>query len=171
MGPQLVLPRGDRSSWVSSLDFPGFDLVAGSGNLQLDAPGYYGATNYELLADTSLTIDFTDPQTAFSMDLSDFSGYSGTETITVYGTDDTTVLDTYSVFLNGSITTFSDPGESAPIGAVSLSEFNGYDNWSGILQEVTYDPPPDPAPEPGTLWMLGSGLLGLAGVLRRKLKV
>ena len=43
-------------------------------------------------------------------------------------------------------------------------------NWSNDAnqpQEYIYDP--TPTPEPGTLAMFGSGLLGLAGLLRRKL--
>jgi hypothetical protein len=43
-------------------------------------------------------------------------------------------------------------------------------NWSNDAnqpQEYIYDP--TPTPEPGTLAMFGSGLLGLAGILRRKL--
>jgi hypothetical protein len=51
---------------TNSLAFPGFTLSANSGELQLDAPGYYGAVNYELLADDSnLTIIFNSAQSSF----------------------------------------------------------------------------------------------------------
>ncbi|MGH9605052.1 MAG: hypothetical protein ACRD3N_05070 [Terracidiphilus sp.] len=129
---------------ANSLTFPGFTLSSGD-FLQLDAPGYYGAVNYELLAnDSPLTITFDADQSNFSIDLRDYQGYSGSDTITVYGANDTTVLDSYMVAFgaDGSIYTFGDSGESAPIGAVALSEISG-SYWSGILQSVTYTTVPE----------------------------
>jgi hypothetical protein len=87
--------------------------------------------------------------------------------ITVFGTDDTTVLSTYAVGLNKSIITSTDSSESAPIGAVNLSEISG-EFWTGVLQSVTFSTP-DPTPEPASLSLLGIGVLALAGMVRRKL--
>jgi PEP-CTERM motif len=54
-----------------------------------------------------------------------------------------------------------------------INAFNGYgftDATSESFSLVTQQPGVDsPVPEPGTLLMLGSSLLGMAGVLRRKL--
>jgi hypothetical protein len=162
-----------NAEWIGSpsLAFPGFTLNSTGSSLQLDAPGYFGATNYELLGgdNATLTIDFNATQSAFAIDLRDFSGYGGTDTITVYGADDTTVLGTYYIALNGSVVTFTDTGESAPIGAVNLGVVSGED-WSGILQSVTYNGAAS-TPEPGTLTLLGVGIVGLAGLVRRKLNL
>jgi len=87
--------------------------------------------------------------------------------ITVFGADHTTVLSSYAVGLNKSIITSTDSSESAPIGAVNLSEISG-ELWTGILQSVTFSTP-DPSPEPASLSLLGIGVLALAGMLRRKL--
>ena len=154
----------------SSLAFPGFTLTAGGSiGLQLDAPGYFNAANYELLGNRGdLTITFGASQNAFSIDLRDFSAYGGADTITVYGADDVTVLNTYNISLNGTIVTFTDSGESAPIGAVNLSIISG-EAWSGILNSVTYNG--GTTPEPGTLVLLGSSVLGLAGLARRKMNL
>ena len=152
----------------TSVAFPGFTLDTSGFSLQLDPPGWFGAPNYELLGNQGdLTIDFTVPQTSFSLRLRDFKGFRGTETITVFGVDDSTVLSTYTVGMNGSITTSTDSGESAPIGAVNLAEISGQ-FWTGALQSVTFSNP-DPAPEPGSLFLFVIGALGLAGVVRRKL--
>ena len=154
----------------TSVAFPGFTLDTSGFSLQLDPPGWYGATNYELLGNQGdLTIDFTVPQTSFAISLRNFSGFpAGLDMITVFGTDDTTVLATYSVALDASIFTSTDSGESAPIGAVNLAEISSEEPWTGALQSVTYSTP-DPTPEPGSLCLFGIGLLGLAGTVPRKL--
>jgi hypothetical protein len=87
--------------------------------------------------------------------------------ITVFGADDTTVLSTYAVGLNKSMSTSTDCSESAPIGAVNLPEISG-EFWTGILQSVTFFTP-DPTPEPASLSRLGIGVLALAGIVRRRL--
>jgi hypothetical protein len=166
-GAALLPNQGAATLDGSSVAFPGFTLYT-NGVLQLDSPGYYGATNYELLAvGGDLTIDFTVPQDSFSIGLRAFRGFGGDEMITVFAADDITVLASYSVGLDASIFTSIDSGESAPIGAVTLSDFSTHP-WTGALQSVTFSRP-DPAPEPGSLSLLGVGVLGLAGMLRRKL--
>ncbi len=141
---------------LDSLAFADFTLSAPS-ELQLDAPGYYGATNYELLANDPLTITFNADQIAFSIDLRDFSGFGGSDTISVYAADDVTLLNSYSVTLpsSGSIVSLSDPGESGLIGAVTLGVAGG-GSWSGILQDVTYDY--SSTPEPASLALVCGGL-------------
>jgi hypothetical protein len=166
-GAALLPNQGAAILDGSSVAFPGFTLYT-NGVLQLDSPGYYGATNYELLAvGGDLTIDFTVPQNSFSIGLRAFRGFGGDEMITVFAADDITILATYSVGLDASIFTSTDSGESAPIGAVTLSDFSTHP-WTGALQSVTFSSP-DPAPEPGSLSLLGVGVLGLAGMLRRNL--
>ena len=156
-----------------SVAFPGFALYS-TGLVQLDSPAFDGATNYELLGNQGdLTIAFTVPQNSFSISLRDFlylpggAPAGGLEMITVFGADHTTVLSSYAVGLNKSIITSTDSSESAPIGAVNLSEISG-ELWTGILQSVTFSTP-DPSPEPASLSLLGIGVLALAGMLRRKL--
>jgi PEP-CTERM motif len=169
-----MLPEQEASMNIGpSVAFPGFTLYT-TGVVQLDSPEFYGATNYELLGNQGdLTIAFTVPQNSFSISIRDFAYLpggapaGGLEMITVFGADDATVLSTYSVALSKSIITSTNSGESAPIGAVNLSEISG-EFWTGILQSVTFSTP-DPSPEPASLSLLGIGVLALAGMVRRKL--
>lgn len=170
-GAALLPNQGAAMLDGSSVAFPGFTLYATGpySSVQLDSPGYYGATNYELLAVRGdLTIAFTVPQNSFSICLRAFRGFGADEMITVFAADDTTVLATYSVQLDASIFTSTDSGESAPIGAVTLADFSSTYPWTGALQSVTFSSPA-PAPEPGSLSLLGVGVLGLAGMVRGKL--
>jgi hypothetical protein len=169
-----MLP-GQRASMNigPSVAFPDFTLYT-TGLVQLDSPGFDGATNYELLGNQGdLTIAFTVPQNSFSISLRDFAYLpggapaGGLAMITVFGADDTTILSTSAVGLNKSIITSTDSSESAPIGAVNLSEISG-EFWTGSLQSVTFSTP-DPTPEPASLSLLGIGVLALAGMVRRKL--
>lgn len=172
-GASILPEQGVPMNITPSVAFPGFTLYS-TGLVQLDSPAFDGATNYELLGNQGdLTIAFTVPQNSFSISLRDFlylpggAPAGGLEMITVFGADHTTVLSSYAVGLNKSIITSTDSSESAPIGAVNLSEISG-ELWTGILQSVTFSTP-DPTPEPASLSLLGIGVLALAGMVRRKL--
>jgi len=172
-GASILPEQGVPMNIAPSVAFPGFTLYS-TGLVQLDSPAFDGATNYELLGNQGdLTIAFTVPQNSFSISLRDFlylpggAPAGGLEMITVFGADHTTVLSSYAVGLNKSIITSTDSSESAPIGAVNLSEISG-ELWTGILQGVTFSTP-DPTPEPASLSLLGIGVLALAGMVRRKL--
>jgi len=70
-----------------------------------------------------------------------------------------TTASLYSEVTNG--TTASTKGIATLLGTVSLSA-------SGLA--ITENSSPTPTPLPPAVWLLGSGLLGLAGVARRRVK-
>ena len=154
---------------ASPLVFTDFTLTSTSG-FQLDSPGYYGAVNYELQGySTDLLIAFNVAQGIVSLNLRDFAGFSGTDTVSVYAANDTTLLNSYLVVLpgDGSIVTFGDPGEIGLIGAVDVSLIGG-EPWTGLLQSVTYG---TATPEPASEALVGLGLVGLCAILRRRKSV
>jgi hypothetical protein len=65
------------------------------------------------------------------------------------------------VYRGGSYQTITPPGEALYTGAYGIN--NGGD-VVGYYERVV----PEPVPEPSTLIMLGSGILGIAGRMRRK---
>jgi hypothetical protein len=161
---------GAASSEVvaSPLVFTDFTLTSTSGFL--DSPGFFGAVNYELQGYSSdMLITFNVAQGVVSLNLRDYTGHGGTDTISVYAANDTTLLNSYNFVLpsSGSIVTFSDPGEIGPIGAVDISVIAGGDTWSGLLQSVTYGTAAA-TPEPATEALVGLGLVGLFAVVRRR---
>ena len=149
-GPGLVVPGVDFSS----------------SSMQLDGAGYFGAPSNELLSnDTTLDITFGSPQDAFGVDLRDFNGYSLTGTVTIYATDDSTVLDTYSGISVTSTPAFFGYENTNGIGKVSLSSSGG---WSPIIDNVEFGQA-SAAPEPATITMFLAGL-GLAAFARKRRK-
>lgn len=167
-GASTGLGADSAEQVASPLVFPDFTLASTSG-FQLDSPGYFGAVNYELQGYSSdLLITFNAAQGIVSVNLRDFTGYSGTDTVSVYAANDTTLLNSYAVVLpvDGSIVTFNDLGESGLIGAVDISLISG-ESWSGLLQSVTYGTA-SATPEPASEALVGLGLLGLFAILRRR---
>lgn len=79
----------------------------------------------------------------------------------------------YSLDLNGLLFNVAGLGDVNLCATTGCAGFDGYtsiSNFGGVaLTNVaaTFDAP---TPEPSTLLMLGSGIVGFAGVLRRKLK-
>jgi hypothetical protein len=90
----------------------------------------------------------------FSPTSPEFALYSNTTAVAAFGTD----VNLYAITGNNSK---SQIGQLYTAGEVTMLA-------NGTLESVGGSPPPPPVPLPAAIWLLGSGLLGLAGVGRRR---
>jgi hypothetical protein len=148
----------------------GVTFVPGSSILQWNGANYFGAPSKELLAnDQPMTIDFSVPVDTFGVDLRAFQGFGDTATVTIFGTDDSTVLDTISPIdlADTGVPVFFGYQDLAGIGKIELTQVTW--TWSPIIDNLTFgQSAPSSTPEPSTV--LGLGLLGLGAFFKRKLK-
>jgi hypothetical protein len=134
--------------------------------LQWDSPGYFNAVSNEILFNSpSITITFAAPTSAFGVDVRDFSGYINAMTVTVYGPDDVTVLNTYSGITITDPAIFFGYQNPGGIGMVTLTDGG---SWSPIITNLTFTP----IPEPSSVALLACGLtMTLAISARRRLRM
>jgi hypothetical protein len=165
----------DSTSVVSGqgpgLVVPGFELVDIAAGSQLEWQGnnYFNLPTKTIGTSTSLglVVRFTGFVTAVGMDVLAYGGYPNHTTVTVFATDDTTVLDTIGPIF-GSGNTPIVPG------------FAGYFDADGIGQLLVTIPQGEfgpvidnlefgHVPEPGTFALVGLALAGMGLAKRRKL--
>jgi hypothetical protein len=147
----------------------GVTFVGGSSNLQWNGANYVGSPSKELVAGKPMNIDFSVPVNAFGLDLRAFTGFGDTATVTIFGTDDSTVLDTISpIGLAGTgVPVFFGYQDIAGIGKIELTQQSLF--WSPIIDNLTFGQSAAAStPEPSTV--LGLGLLGLGALVKRQLK-
>ncbi|GCL57062.1 PEP-CTERM sorting domain-containing protein [Microcystis aeruginosa] len=148
----------------------GVTFVAGSSNLKWNRANYFGSPSKELVAlSQTMNIDFSVPVNAFGLDLRAYQGFGDTATVTIFGTDDSTVLDTISpIGLAGTgVPVFFGYQDIAGIGKIELTQQSR--PWSPIIDNLTFGQSAAAStPEPSTV--LGLGLLGLGALVKRQLK-
>ncbi|GCL53714.1 hypothetical protein NIES3806_10500 [Microcystis aeruginosa NIES-3806] len=148
----------------------GVTFVAGSSNLKWNGANYFGSPSKELVAlSQTMNIDFSVPVNAFGLDLRAYQGFGDTATVTIFGTDDSTVLDTISsIGLAGTgVPVFFGYQDIAGIGKIELTQQSG--SWSPMIDNLTFGQSAAAStPEPSTV--LGLGLLGLGALVKRQLK-
>ena len=147
-GPELVLPGID---------------ISGSTTIQWNGSGYFGSTSREILGNSNLlNIDFNVTVDAFGLDLRAFSGFPATASMTVFATDDTTVIGTISniSLLTDGVPVFAGWEDLGGIGRVSLTQTG--QRWSPIIDNLEFgdvESVPEPLTILGTTTALGFGAL------------
>lgn len=110
-----------------------------------------------------LNINFTTPVDQLSF-IFDNEGYNGSNAWFTYDANnvmlETGALNTYSLI---TATQFGSGGVSA----ISFSNGVSY-NWTQALSVLNYNMAPADVPEPGSIMIIGAGLIGLAVARRRR---
>jgi hypothetical protein len=137
-----------------------------TGSLNVQDPLLLGG-NQVLETNGAIVIDFLSPTTAFGFDFDRPTNTETEVTLNVYAEDDVTLLasETLSLFFDGFIG-FSDLNG---IGKATVSSFSVSipHVTESRIDNVTFGLIPIPA----AIWLFGSGLLGLIGMARRKVRV
>jgi hypothetical protein len=147
--------------------------TASAGRFAISSPNYYNTFS------STFGITFSGPIAAFGFYATDIGDFGGQLTVTLTDTSNVTTTLTVPNLIgsggsqpeNGSVLYFgfydtSDTYTSITFGNSNTSDGFGFDDFSvGTLEQV------QPAPEPGTLALIGSGLAGMAALRRqRKMK-
>ena len=148
----------------------GVNFTWGSGGGQWDGAGYYGSTSKEILSGTPagqpLVITFTSPVSGFGVDLRAFSGFPATATVSIYGSDDTTLIGAIAGIdlpSSGDLV-FAGWWDSSGIGKVDLTQ-TGW-SWSPIIDNLEFGGG-SAIPEPATVVFCVAGFAVL-GILRMR---
>jgi len=134
-------------------------------------PGSYFLTDINVQANAeNYFIQFSSPVADISLDLYDFDNGTGSAVLTAYsGAIWTGSVGTYTVSSppgDGSVVSLFISNPSSDILSASLTWINGsIDDETGI-DNISFNT----VPIPGAIWLLGSGLLGLVAIRRRKKK-
>ena len=174
-----IAPGGSTFLGITSLNAGTTTLGQGPGlvvpgvqfgsptNLQWNGAGYFGQPSKDILGYNPLAINFAIPTNAFGLDLLAFKGYPETATVTIYGADDISEIAKISgIGLPSSASPiFFGYSDNSGIGKVLLEQQP--DRWSPIIDNLSFGTP-TPIPEPATMLLLGSGLIGLGVYWRKK---
>lgn len=128
-----------------------------------------GGSQYLGTSGDTETFNFTDPTNSFGTWITGIQTVF-TAALTINFDDGTSETLAIPVNTNGGAEFFGFT-DTASFASVTLTDTSnqGTDAWG--IDDTTYNTPATtPIPEPSSLFLLGSGVLGLAGAVRRRIK-
>jgi hypothetical protein len=123
-----------------------------------------GGSQWLGVPEGSATFNFASPVTAFGLWLTGVQTVF-TSTFTLTFNDGTAETLNLPINVNGG-TTYYAFTDTAAFGSITITNLSN-DAWG--IDDVSYSGTSSSTPEPSSLMLLGSGVIGLAGMLRRKL--
>jgi hypothetical protein len=139
--------------------------VIDSGGLQWNGNNYLGLVTKSVSGvapGSSTTIDFTQPTTAFGVNVETYQSFPITISATVFATDNTTILGTMSsISLPGPSAVFVGFTNASGVGGVQLTTTSGQ-TFSPVIDNLTFGAAT--VAEPASLVMMSLGLAAVAAL-------
>jgi hypothetical protein len=139
--------------------------------LTTTSPNGLGSTSAGFfLSNETLTLTFSSPISAFALDVNTFATAPGAYTATVNDGSNSVITSVFDVFPNTSTGEFFGFTDTSAFTSVTIAT-NPNDAFSYTVDTLVYGNASalPSTPEPSTLLLLGTGLLGIVGTARRKL--
>lgn len=160
---------------IEGVEFTNINSKRQVNSIQWNAAGYFGQSSQNITAEGgTLRVDFLNNVNAFGLDLGVFNNYADSATIVVFGTDDSSVLASFTGIGLGSVGALDTFWGVYDLGDIGAFEVSGTRVWSPLVDNVSFNylnagsgGSTNPIPEP-SMWLIFA--LALTGLFVRKVK-
>jgi hypothetical protein len=175
-----TFPNGTSTPLILVFQGAGTATLSGSGSVSNVPSGTNGFGRYPITGNQffevsgQFVIDFSSPVAAFGLYATDIGDFNGQLTLTLLRTDNTTFTLTVPADINvsgGGVLYFGLIDTANPFTRITFGntaggvDVFGFDDMTvGSVAQV------QPVPEPATMFLLGTGLAGIAMKARRRRK-